>query len=38
MESLSKYFEYLKTSDREKDIIKYEIVKRKLEEDKENVL
>lgn len=38
VESLSKYFEYLKTSDREKDIIKYEIVKRKLEEDKENVL
>ena len=38
VESLSKYFEYLKTSDREKDIIKYEIVKRKLEEDKEIVL
>ena len=38
VESLAKYFEYLKVSTREKDKIKYEIVKRKLEEEKENVL
>ncbi len=38
VESLAKYFEYLKTSNREKDVIKYEIVKRKLEEEKENML
>lgn len=31
LESLEKYFEYLKTSNREKDKIKYEIVKKELE-------
>jgi len=31
LESLTKYFEYLKNSTREKDKIKYEIVKRELE-------
>jgi len=30
LESLEKYFDYLKTSTREKDIIKYEIVKEEL--------
>lgn len=38
VESLAKYFEYLKSSTRGKDKIKYEIVRRKLEEAKENVL
>ncbi|MBQ9072059.1 MAG: hypothetical protein IJY25_02765 [Bacilli bacterium] len=32
LESLEKYFEYLKVSNREKDKIKYEIVKQKLEQ------
>ncbi len=32
LESLKKYFEYLKTSDREKDKIRYEIVKKALKE------
>lgn len=32
LESLQKYFDYLKTSKREKDKIKYDIVKNKLEE------
>ena len=31
LESLTKYFEYLKNSTREKDKIKYDIVKRELE-------
>ena len=31
LESLTKYFEYLKTSTREKDKVKYEIVKKQLE-------
>lgn len=31
LESLEKYFEYLKTSTREKDIVKYNIVKEELE-------
>ena len=31
LESLTKYFEYLKNSNREKDKVKYEIVKKKLE-------
>ena len=34
LESLTKYFEYLKNSTREKDKVKYEIVKNKLEEQK----
>lgn len=38
VESLAKYFDYLKSSTREKDKIKYEIVRRKLEEAKENML
>lgn len=33
LESLTKYFDYLKNSNREKDKLKYEIVKRKLGED-----
>lgn len=38
LENLNVYFQYLKKSTREKDKIKYEIVKRKLEEEKENML
>lgn len=34
LESLEKYFDYLKTSTREKDKVKYEIVKEKLESKK----
>ncbi len=34
LESLDKYFEYLKTSTREKDKVKYEIVKKQLESKK----
>ena len=36
LESLEKYFEYLKNSTREKDIIKYNIVKEKLEQKMNN--
>ena len=36
LESLEKYFEYLKTSEREKDKIRYDIVKRELENRKKD--
>lgn len=36
LESLEKYFEYLKTSEREKDKVRYDIVKRELENRKKD--